>query len=222
MTVHIPTTVKDPDKIRTRRACIIEAAVTLFAEKGFHRATTRELAKASGLSNGALYEYVQSKEDILYLVCQHIHTEMRIRLEDSQSRHERAIDRLRDAVKAFYEVIHDMQAEVLLIYQESKCLPSNFLREVLAHEQEIAQVFERLLHAGLSDKSIALEVKDIPLVAQDIVVMGQMWAFRRWALQATSFEQFVEHQVDLIVRTCSGQWSESSKEAPASHVYQSK
>jgi len=203
MTVHIPTTVKDPGRIQDRRARIIEAAVALFAEKGFHRATTRELAKASGLSNGALYEYVQSKEDILYLVCQHIHSEMHIRLGEGQSRHELAIDRLRDAMCSFFEVIHDMQDEVLLIYQESKCLPSDFLHDVLSHEQEIARVFEQLLQAGIGDKSIALEAADIPLLAQDIVVLGQMWAFRRWSLQDTSFERFVQQQVDLVLKSCS-------------------
>lgn len=203
MTVHIPTTVKDPGRIQDRRARIIEAAVALFAEKGFHRATTRELAKASGLSNGALYEYVQSKEDILYLVCQHIHSEMHIRLGEGQSRHELAIDRLRDAMCSFFEVIHDMQDEVLLIYQESKCLPSDFLHDVLSHEQEIARVFEQLLQAGIGDKSIELEAADIPLLAQDIVVLGQMWAFRRWSLQDTSFERFAQQQVDLVLKSCS-------------------
>lgn len=65
MTIQVPSNVKDPDKVRQRRAQIIRAAVQLFAEKGFHKTTTREIAQASGLSTGAVYEYVASKEDIL-------------------------------------------------------------------------------------------------------------------------------------------------------------
>ena len=48
---------------------MIKGAVTLFKEKGFHRTTTREIAKAAGFSIGTLYEYIRTKEDVLYLVC---------------------------------------------------------------------------------------------------------------------------------------------------------
>ncbi len=47
--------------------------LNLFQEKGFHRATTREIAKAAGFSIGTLYEYIRTKEDVLYLVCDNIY-----------------------------------------------------------------------------------------------------------------------------------------------------
>ena len=56
---------------------MIKGAVTLFKEKGFHRTTTREIAKAAGFSIGTLYEYIRTKEDILYLVCDSIYDEVR-------------------------------------------------------------------------------------------------------------------------------------------------
>ena len=37
----------------------------LFKKKGFHRATTREIAKEAGFSIGTLYEYIRTKEDNL-------------------------------------------------------------------------------------------------------------------------------------------------------------
>lgn len=202
LTVHIPTSVKDPERIRDRRAQIIEAAVRLFSEKGFHKATTRELAKASGLSNGALYEYVESKEDILYLVCQYIHEEMHARLQHSLSQEGTARHRLSHAISSFFQVIRDMQDEVLLIYQESRSLPAPFLRDVLAQEQEIARVFEHLLYEGEKDDTLRIPASEVPVLAHDIVVMGQMWAFRRWALQAVSFEEFSQQQIDLLLRMC--------------------
>ena len=59
---------------------MIRAAVTLFKEKGFHRATTREIAKEAGFSIGTLYEYIRTKEDVLYLVCDSIYNEVHDRL----------------------------------------------------------------------------------------------------------------------------------------------
>ncbi len=48
-----------------RKAQILEAAATVFAEKGFHRATTKEIAEAADVSEGTLYNYFDSKEDLL-------------------------------------------------------------------------------------------------------------------------------------------------------------
>ena len=53
----------------------------LFKEKGFHRTTTREIARHAGFSIGTLYEYIRTKEDILYLVCDSIYDEVSERLQ---------------------------------------------------------------------------------------------------------------------------------------------
>ncbi|HSM89373.1 MAG TPA: helix-turn-helix domain-containing protein, partial [Desulfobacterales bacterium] len=75
-TATIPTQVKDPDLVERRRRQIADAAVRLFIERGFHKTTTRQIARAAGISIGSLYEYFNCKEDILYLVCDFIHSEM--------------------------------------------------------------------------------------------------------------------------------------------------
>jgi AcrR family transcriptional regulator len=72
----IPTQVKDPNLVERRRRQIADAAVRLFVEKGFHKTTTRQIARAADISIGSLYEYFTTKEDILYIVCDFIHTEM--------------------------------------------------------------------------------------------------------------------------------------------------
>ncbi|MCL6515471.1 TetR/AcrR family transcriptional regulator [Alicyclobacillus sp.] len=207
MAITIESNVKDPDRIRERRAQIVQAAVKLFTEKGFHKTTTREIARESGLSNGAVYEYVKSKEDILFLVCQHIHRAMREQLEASLSPAESGAGRLRQAIRAFYGVIERMQTDILLIYQESKSLPSPYLREVLREEQAITDVFADLLRAGVADGSIGADEREIPLLAHDIVVMGQMWAFRRWGLHDVSFTEFVEQQVDILLEACKARFN---------------
>ncbi|GMA49477.1 TetR family transcriptional regulator [Alicyclobacillus contaminans] len=204
MGVQIGSNVKDPERIRERRRQIVEAAVQLFSEKGFHKTTTREIARASGLSNGALYEYVTSKEDILFLVCQHIHQEIFSRLAQTVTTATHGAERLKTAIEGLFDVMHDMQADVLLIYQEAKSLPKLYLTEVLRHEQEIVAWFEQQLRHGVADGTLGISEEQIPLLAQDIVVMGQMWAFRRWALKGISFSQFRELQIRMLMAAASG------------------
>lgn len=48
-----------------RRSQILEAAARIFAEKGFHRATIRDVARAAGVADGTIYNYFANKTDLL-------------------------------------------------------------------------------------------------------------------------------------------------------------
>ena len=45
------------------------AAASVFAEKGFHGASTKDIAEQMGIKQGSLYYYFKSKEDALGEVC---------------------------------------------------------------------------------------------------------------------------------------------------------
>lgn len=51
-----------------RRQAIIQAAVRLFAERGFERVTTRELAAAVGVTEPVLYQHFPSKRDLYFAI----------------------------------------------------------------------------------------------------------------------------------------------------------
>jgi AcrR family transcriptional regulator len=48
-----------------RRTQILLGAAQVFSEKGFHKATTKEIAKAAGVSEGTIYNYFTTKRDLL-------------------------------------------------------------------------------------------------------------------------------------------------------------
>src|SRR5919108_5747246 len=47
-----------------RRQSIVEAVRNVFAEKGFHGTTTRELAQAAGVSEALIYKHFPSKQSL--------------------------------------------------------------------------------------------------------------------------------------------------------------
>jgi AcrR family transcriptional regulator len=51
--------------IEARRNQILDAAAAVFAEKGFHRATTKDIAGRAGIAEGTIYNYFNSKDDLL-------------------------------------------------------------------------------------------------------------------------------------------------------------
>jgi AcrR family transcriptional regulator len=51
--------------ITARRNQILDAATRVFAEKGFHRATIKDIARVAGIADGTMYTYFPSKTDVL-------------------------------------------------------------------------------------------------------------------------------------------------------------
>src|SRR5262249_10828243 len=54
---------------RRRAPQIIDAAARVFAERGFHGASTQDIADVLGIRQASLYYYFPSKEGALELVC---------------------------------------------------------------------------------------------------------------------------------------------------------
>ncbi|WP_232697930.1 TetR/AcrR family transcriptional regulator [Brevibacillus daliensis] len=200
----IPSLVKDPKLIEKRREQIIEAAVDLFIHKGFHKTTTREIARASGFSIGTLYEYIESKEDVLYLVCDSIHNELEERLREAITYKGPGIKVLKVALRSLIRVMDQVNDRVLLIYQETKSLPKEAMSYVLRREEAITAIFEEILRKGMEDGSIRTEERHVKLMANNIMVLGEMWVFRRWTLaKHYTLEEYIEKQTDLLLRDIS-------------------
>ncbi len=197
---EVKSSVKDEKLIEKRREQMIYGSVKLFKEKGFHRTTTREIAKEAGFSIGTLYEYIRTKEDILFLVCDSIYERVLSRLsaigEDAGT-----INGLKSAIHQYFTLIDDMSAEFLVMYQESKSLPKAELKYVLKKEMEMVAIFEGILESCADSGELRIQQDEIPIAAHHIVVQGQMWAFRRWALQADyTIEQYIKVQTDQLFR----------------------
>ncbi len=54
--------------IAARRTQILDAATTVFAEKGFHRATIKDIARVANIADGTIYTYFASKTDVLLAI----------------------------------------------------------------------------------------------------------------------------------------------------------
>jgi len=56
---------RTPKVVEDRRDQIVDAAMQVFAQKGFTRATNKDIAQKAGITPGLIYYYFESKEDLL-------------------------------------------------------------------------------------------------------------------------------------------------------------
>lgn len=197
----VPTQIKNQDLVVKRRRQIIDAAVRLFIEKGFHKTTTRQIAAAAGLPIGSMYEYVASKEDILYLVCDAIHAEVEKGVIEAMARASKGKNILAGALREYFLVCDRMSDHILLIYQETQSLPRQWRRKVLENEVRITGIFITLIKMLISSGDLPARGDDaVEVAAHNIAVMGHMWTFRRWFFaRHYSIEEYIRLQTDFVL-----------------------
>lgn len=198
---EVVTNIKNQELVKERRRQIVDAAVKLFIDHGYHKTTTRALAKATGLSIGSLYEYVSTKDDVLYLVCIAIHTEVEHGVKEALARPTVGKAALAEVIREYFLVCNRMSDHVLLMYQVTHFLPLKWQEKVLEAELRITNLFiEAMRELRALGKIPQMDDDTIILMGHNISVIGHTWAFRRWyfAKQFT-IEQYIEQQTEFIM-----------------------
>jgi AcrR family transcriptional regulator len=203
-TNDIPTQIKNPELVDRRRRQIAESAVKLFIKNGFHKTTTRQIAQSTGFSIGSLYEYVASKEDVLYLVCDSIHAEVERLVADTMAKAGGGRNTLAQVIREYFHVCNRMSDFILLIYQETRSLPAQWQKRVLENELRITGLFVEVLADIASSGGLPhLDDRQIEMAAHNISVLGHMWTFRRWFFSRHyTIEEYIELQTEFVLRMC--------------------
>lgn len=119
----------NPDPIRqqlieARRNQILDAAAAVFAEKGFHRATTKDIAGRAGIAEGTIYNYFDSKDDLLI--------GMMARLTELETLGDELTEALQGDVRDFFVVMFRHRVESL---ERAQGILRAILPEVIANAE---------------------------------------------------------------------------------------
>jgi AcrR family transcriptional regulator len=189
---QVETAVKDENRVRDRRQQLIDAAVRVFMEKGFHETTVRDIGKAADLTQGTIYNYVRSKDDILYLACDHVVTAYQDAVRHSLASLGEREDALEAILRAVIETMYDYQDYILLIYHESHALNRDSLHSILARVEEFVDfIKEAMAAAGVHDSGTTMHIW-----ANIVTFLPTMVALRRWLLRRV---QSREEVIDALV-----------------------
>jgi AcrR family transcriptional regulator len=207
----VKTKIKDPELISKRQRQICAGAMNVFKNKGFHATSIREIAKASRISLGSLYDYIEKKEDILFLVHKQILHDLYAVLDESIKKYDDPVAQLIHAARELFYSSMPLKDEVLFIYTETKSLERKYLHEVLQRESEFVGRFEALIRDGLAKGVFSCPNPEIAanLVAYLLAVVP----LRGWnILPRHSQEDLLEHLLGLVLH-CVGVSPEAAGEA---------
>lgn len=207
---RVETATKNGELVRDRREQLIGAAIRVFEEKGFHNTTVRDIGRAAGLTQGTIYNYVRSKEDILYLVCDRIVSEYIESLHQALTSRGDLLRRVRSALRAIAEIMVEHKRGILLIYHESHNLDLESRRSIVRRVDEFISSFEQLLaEAAQSDELTSHNTRTL---ANIVTFLPTIFALRGWGFSRdASEEELVSDLVEFMARGLGLGWRSEPK-----------
>jgi len=130
---------------------ILKTAAKIFAEKGFHRTSVRDIARATKMSLAGLYYYFTTKEELLYLIQERCFVTLLDRWERAASAETDARTRIRvfaeNHLSFFLHNMHEMK----VMAHEDESLTGEFNEKILVLKRRYVKVIMDLV-AELQDR----------------------------------------------------------------------
>ena len=153
---------------------ILKASAKIFAEKGFHRTSVRDIARVTRMSLAGLYYYFTTKEELLYLIQERCFVTLLQRWEQAANSEMDARARIRvfaeNHLSFFWHNMHEMK----VMAREDESLTGEFAEKILVLKRRYVKVLLDLIGA-LADK---VNGKGIDLRVATFALFGMMnWIY---------------------------------------------
>ena len=150
-----------------RRGEVLDAAAAVFAEKGFHEATTRDIADRLGLLPGSLYYYFDSKEAAFVEVCRRRGEGFNARLTAIFEAPGPLEMRVRAGIAQ--HLAHNRADLVSTIAFSERALPGGGARDLRALGRVYERIWERIFRAAVTARELP---RDFDCRAATIAVLA--------------------------------------------------
>ena len=179
--------------LNDKRGRIMDAAIKVFAERGFHTATVAEIARAAGVADGTIYLYFKGKDDLLLRLFDEKMTELLAEARNELARERTAPARLSRFIQLHLALVErnpDLAAVLIVeLRQSAQFLKAADRAKLAAYVDLIAEVVRDGQERGeLSDGISPATVKRAIFGALDELALGWLLSGRRSSLKKTAAE----------------------------------
>ncbi len=164
----------ESQKYQQQRLQAIRSAAAVFAEKGFHGSSTRDIAEHMGIKQGSLYYYFKSKEEALGEVClfgiEDYVAHMKVIAASDQSFEAKLMATITSHLSSYRE-----RNEALKVYNDERLYLPEERRKNLkllgsGYRQLLEEIFEEGVRSGALRESI-----DCHFAAQAVIGICNAW-----------------------------------------------
>jgi AcrR family transcriptional regulator len=175
--VALPSTRRSEKNRRRRAPEIIAAAARVFAERGFHGATTQDVADVLGIRQASLYYYFASKEAALELVCLKGVEGFFEAAKAIASGPGTAANRLARLIDSHLSPLLDRSDFVKVFLNERQHLPTESRRRIGKWSRGLERIFEDVLKEGVRKGEFR---SDMDTRLATLAILGMANAVASW------------------------------------------
>ena len=154
---------------RKAGSTLLDAAAALFAKKGYDLTSTREIAAELGINKASLYYHIQTKEDLLYDICNSALRQIREDVEAALKDSSDPLQRIEILIRTHIESMLREYERHSAALTEMSCLSTKRLAEVTA----LRDAYESLTRSVLDEAHTAGVVRqDVPVKYLCLALLG--------------------------------------------------
>ena len=186
------------EKYEHQRMEAIRSAAAVFADKGYHGSSTRDIAEYMGIKQGSLYYYFKSKEDALSEVClygMHDYAERMNRISASgQTFREKLVATVTSHVTKYRE-----KNEALRVYNAERLyLPESKRTKLKELGTGYRRLLEKIFAEGIENGEVRESI-DCQFAAHAVIGMCNAWGEFIDRHPDMDLFELIENCVDLLM-----------------------
>jgi len=111
-------------KLKDKERAIIKAAKEVFAEKGFHKASMRDIARVAGIATGTFYLYFKNKEGFFEALVEEMYEELLTHIKEERKKAADTLSKLEASMDACVDLfIKERSLAKLMLIQAPNASP---------------------------------------------------------------------------------------------------
>ncbi len=148
---------------------ILEVAMKVFRERGYHAASMQEIADAVGMQKGSLYYYISGKQELLFMILERAIDTITARITEIYRSSLRPREKLWQAVVSHVEILSQRQDMLTILLRERHALTESQQAAIDAKSSNYERLFQKILSEGV--KAGDFRPMDIKIVSFGILGM---------------------------------------------------
>jgi TetR/AcrR family fatty acid metabolism transcriptional regulator len=199
-----------------RKRQILASAIKIFGEKGFQNATIAEIAKDARIGDATIYEYFESKEDLLLAIPVEITKELIPQISDHMMGIRGAFNKLRKFIWWWLNYIEKNPGYGSIVLLELKTNKKYVSTEAYQAARNFYRIVLDIMKEGQEEEIIKKEMNIF--LARSLCVGAIEHIVIRWLLKDRKYSltQYADGLTDLLIDSFRKKDGDSSKEVSLS------
>lgn len=181
-----------------RQRQIFEGACRVIAEKGFGKATIREIAAAAEMPIPTMYQYLERKEDLLYKIYEYFMNDIAESLQKWRRSTAPASVKIEGMIRSMLHEFDRNHKYIKIMFQETRNLTPESRKLVFDLDKKYISIIQEVLDDAVARSEVTIDNSE--LAANYIYFLCVIWPLRHWTIGKFGQEEVTRSIIDLVLR----------------------